>query len=72
MRLITTPNIADADSIYERLIALHDGRSESESMAANARLILLLINHIGDPEAVREAIRRAADATGDDAAPLIV
>lgn len=59
MRLITTPNIADADGIYERLIALHEGRSEDDSMAANARLILLLINHIGDPEAVKEAIDRA-------------
>lgn len=59
MKLITTPNIADADGIYERLIALHHGRTDEDSMAANARLILLLINHIGDPEAVKEAIQRA-------------
>ena len=61
MKLVTTPNIQDADGIYERLIALHAGRSEDESMAANARLILLLINHLGDPEAICEAIDRAAE-----------
>lgn len=61
MRLITEPNIDDVDGIYERLIALHAGRSDDESMATNARLILLLINHIGDAEAVKEAIARAAD-----------
>lgn len=60
MKLVTAPNLADADGIYERLIALHEGRSDEDSMAVNARLILLLINHIGDPDVVREAIRCAA------------
>lgn len=59
MKLVITPNIADADGIYERLIALHHGRSEEDSMAVNARLILLLINHIGDPDVVDEALVRA-------------
>lgn len=59
MKLTTAPNLSDADSIYEKLIALHHGLGEEESMAANARLILLLINHIGDPDVVNEAIRRA-------------
>jgi hypothetical protein len=60
MKLITTPNIGDPDGIYQQLIALHEGRSEADSMAINARLILLLINHVGDPQAVKEAIARAA------------
>lgn len=60
MTLITTPNIDDVDGIYERLIALHDGRSDEESLAVNARLILLLINQIGDAEVVKEAIACAA------------
>jgi len=63
MRLITELNIADPDGIYERLIALHDGCSDEESMRINARLVLLLINHIGDPEAIGEAL---ACAAGDD------
>jgi hypothetical protein len=61
MKLIRRPNIADPDSLYEKLIALHEGRSEEGSMRLNARLILLLINHIGDPEAISEAIAHAAD-----------
>lgn len=60
MKLVTAPNLADPDHIYQELIALHDGRSEDESMRINARLILLLINHIGDPEAVIEAMSHAA------------
>ena len=60
MKLITTPNLPDPDEIYQKLITLHDGRSEDQSMRVNARLILLLINHVGDPEAVSEAIAHAA------------
>lgn len=60
MKLITALNIKDHDGIYARLVALHAGLTEDESMAANARLILLLINHVGDPEAICEAIERAA------------
>lgn len=59
MKLIVHPNVADADGIYEQLLDLHQGRSEADSMRVNARLLLLLINHIGDPEVVGEAIRRA-------------
>lgn len=62
MNLVTQPNIADADGIYQQLIDIHYGRSDEDSMRVNARLILLLINHVGDPEAIGEAIRRAADA----------
>lgn len=64
MNLITSPNIIDIDGIYEQLIALHQGRSEEDSMRVNARLILLLINHVGDAEAVSEAIRRAGGEGG--------
>lgn len=59
MNLVTSPNMTDIDGIYEKLIALHEGRSEEDSMRVNARLILLLINHIGDAKAVSEAIRSA-------------
>lgn len=59
MNLVTSPNMTDIDGIYEQLVALHEGRSEEDSMRVNARLILLLINHIGDAKAVSEAISRA-------------
>jgi len=58
--LITTPNIEGSDDFYAELIALHAGRSVEESEAINARLILLLCNHIGDRQALREAFAAAA------------
>ena len=60
-KLITDPNIADVDGVYQKLIEAHTGLSDADSMALNARLILLLINHIGDKEAVEAAIRAAKD-----------
>ena len=57
--LRTTPNIRDPDDIYQRLIDLHTGRDEADSLRVNARLILLLANHIGDREVLLEAIRLA-------------
>jgi len=58
--LITTPNIIDADDFYADLLALHDGQSKERSDAINARLILLLANHIGDREVLAQAMRDAA------------
>ncbi len=57
--LITTPNLSGVDDVYARLIELHAGLSDEESMRANARLILILINHVGDLEAVSQAIELA-------------
>ena len=59
--LVTEPNIDGADDFYAELIALHAGRTPEESEAINARLILLLCNHIGDRQALREACVAAAD-----------
>jgi hypothetical protein len=60
-RSITDPRISAPDDIYERLVQLHSGQSDEESARINARLILLLINCIGDEEAVMEAIALAAE-----------
>ena len=61
-KLVTQPNIAGPDDFYAELLALHDGRDKVESDAINARLILLLANHIGDRDVLREAF---AAAVGD-------
>ena len=53
--LNTGTNLADHDGIYQRLVALHEGLSYEESARASARLILLLINHIGDREVIEQA-----------------
>jgi hypothetical protein len=60
--LITTPNLADPDDIYQRLTDLVAGLSEAEALRINARLILALVNHIGDEQAIQEAIALAAGA----------
>lgn len=60
--LITTPNIKDADDFYADLLALHDGHSKEASDSINARLILLLANHIGDRNVLAQAMRNATTA----------
>ena len=54
--LITTRNTPRADDVYQMLIDAHEGLSKAESDALNARLILTLMNHIGDPEVIAQAL----------------
>lgn len=56
----TKANIAHPDDFYAALVRLHDGLDDAQSMKANARLILLLANHIGDEAVLHEAVRLAA------------
>ena len=65
-RLRTEPNLDDPDGFYEELLSLHEGRSKDESDAINARLVLILANHIGDRKVLREAFRVAGSPTGRD------
>lgn len=65
-KLITTANINDNDSIYEQLINAHSGLTDNASEEFNARLILILINHIGDAEIINDALL-AASSTRHDA-----
>lgn len=58
--LILTPNIDDADDFYAGLVAAHDGLEKTESDAFNARLVLVLANHIGNSEVLAQALNAAA------------
>ncbi len=58
------PNMSSPDDFYEALIHLHSELDEAQSAAANARLVLLLANHIGDLDVLAEAIRLAAPNPG--------
>lgn len=61
--LITAAQLDAPDDFYEALIAAHEGLSEAQSQAFNARLVLLLANHIGAMPVLREALAAArADA----------
>ncbi|WP_299405754.1 DUF2783 domain-containing protein [uncultured Roseobacter sp.] len=59
MTLNLTPNIADPDDFYDALLAAHEGLDKAQSDALNARLILVLANHIGDRETLFEALQTA-------------
>jgi len=61
-KLKTRPNIEDADGFYAALLALHEGHSKEESDALNARLVLILANHIGDRDVLQQAIEMAKAA----------
>ncbi len=62
MKLITEPNLSAPDDFYEALIEAHRGLGTAESHALNARLVLLLSNHIGDFHVLREALDAARDS----------
>jgi hypothetical protein len=62
MPLITTPNLSAPDDFYEALIDTHRDLSAAESHALNARLILLLANHIGALDVLQEAMKAARES----------
>lgn len=59
MPLNTDPAIAEPDEFYAALIAMHQGLSPAQSEMVNARLILLLANHVGDLAVLKEALAKA-------------
>jgi len=65
MPLNTQPNLARPDDFYEALIDMHRDLDDAQSQAANAQLILLLANHIGDHEVLLAAMRLAREGVLD-------
>jgi hypothetical protein len=57
------PRIADPDSFYEELIASQRDLSDEQSNLMLAKLVLILANHIGDRQVLREAIDLARSNT---------
>jgi hypothetical protein len=49
----------DGDAFYAALMAAHDGLSEAESHALNARLVLIFGNQIGALDVLQELINEA-------------
>lgn len=64
MNLDTRPKLTRPDDFYEALIEMHRGLSEEQSVRVNARLVLLLANHIGDLQVLRDAMRAAREGIG--------
>ena len=67
MPLITDPHLESPDDFYEALIAAHDGLDDAQSHALNARLVLLLANHVGAQDVLREALAAARANVPDGA-----
>ncbi len=74
MSLITEPNFHEpgkryfrdfspGDDFYQLLIDTHRDLSEVQSAILNAKLILILSNHIGDISVLREAMQIAREST---------
>lgn len=59
--LNTSPNLDQADDFYAELLASHEGLTKNQSDAFNARLILILANHIGDRSVLSAALFTAKD-----------
>lgn len=57
--LLTDNRLMRPDDVYEALIEAHRGLDEEQSRILNARLILLLANHIGEDEVLFEALQIA-------------
>ncbi|WP_025900079.1 DUF2783 domain-containing protein [Sneathiella glossodoripedis] len=64
--LNTFPNLNDPDGFYEELLRLHEGLSEEESTLVNAKLVLILANHIGDRAVITEALTLARKSANVD------
>lgn len=63
MDLKRDPN-PDADGLYAAIIEAHSGLAHDDSVALNARLVLLLASHIGDAAVLQEAIAAARASLG--------
>ena len=61
-KLVTASQFSDPDAAYGALIEARRGLTEAAAAALDARLVLILANHIGDLDVLREAIALANDA----------
>lgn len=60
--LDTSPRLDDPDGLFEALVEAHRDLDAEASRRLDARVVLLLANHIGSVAIVREAIAAARDA----------
>ncbi len=57
--LSTSSNFTDPDAAYRLIVEAHRGLSDAQSADLDAALVLILANHIGDLDVLREAIALA-------------
>lgn len=59
MALSTSSNFLDPDAAYRLIVEAHRGISDAQSADLDAALVLILANHIGNADVLREAIALA-------------
>ncbi len=59
MALSTQSNFPNPDAAYRSVVEAHRGLSEMQSAALDTALVLILANHIGDIEVLKEALALA-------------
>ena len=59
MKLIHEPNIPDPDGFYEALIASQRALTDEQAERFQAKLLLVLANHVGDRLVLAEAMEIA-------------
>lgn len=60
-KLRTELGVENPDDFYAQLIEMHEGLSDAESHKLNAKVILMLANHIGDAEVLNETLTYARE-----------
>lgn len=65
--LLTSPRIGEPDEFYATVMDAVRGMDAEASLRFCARLVLLLANHIGDADVLREAVRLAREGEEPDA-----
>jgi hypothetical protein len=66
MALSTRSNFAKPDDAFRAVVEAHRGLNDEQSADLDAALVLILANHIGDLEVLREAIELAKRRMLDD------
>jgi hypothetical protein len=69
MALSTQSNFANPDAAYRSIVEAHRGLSDTQSAALDTALVLILANHIGDIEVLKDALalaKRRLPETGKD------
>jgi hypothetical protein len=59
MALSTSSNFSKPDDAFRAVVEAHRGLSDAESADLDAALVLILANHIGDIDVLRQAITLA-------------
>jgi hypothetical protein len=63
-----TLNLARPDEVYNAIVDAHKDLDDAQCRALDARLILLLANHVGDEAAIREALSVARQSLSEGGA----